>query len=155
MKKTRLIISLLLGLIISSCSSGESQNNSQKEPLPPSPFPIELSTQFSVFKVDVSKQEAANKLIMTVNRNAELHSNVILQYRMYPFIEGNKVEQLAKNILDEDIDLYVKKEIIEDIPLTEYGKYRIEIEAHYDGWGQNKTYTIQFDDNGVSILHES
>lgn len=97
--------------------------------MPPDPFPIELSTHLSIYSVDVRNKEASLKLIMTVNRNTELHRNVELQYKIYSLQDGKQTEKLNKTILDKEIDLYVKEEIIEDIYLTDIGKCKIEIDA--------------------------
>ena len=129
--------------VLSSCSNQELKNNTLSEPMPPDPFPIELSTVLSVYSVDVENKEALIKLIMTVNRNTELHRNVKLQYKIYSLHDGKQTEKLTKTILDEEIDLYVKKEMIEDIYLTDLGKYKFEIDARSWSWGQNKSFTLR------------
>lgn len=119
--------------------------------MPPDPFPIELSTHLSIYSVDVRNKEASLKLIMTVNRNTELHRNVELQYKIYSLQDGKQTEKLNKTILDKEIDLYVKEEIIEDIYLTDIGKYKIDIDARYESWGQNKFFTLSFDKHGINV----
>lgn len=151
MKRHLFIILFLSVFVFSSCSNKEPNNSTPSEPMPPDPFPIELSTQLSIYSVDVRTKEASIKLIMTVNRNTELHRNVELQYKIYSLHDGKQTEKLNKTILDEEIDLYVKEEIIEDIYLTDHGKYKIEIDARYESWGQNKFFTLSFDKQGINV----
>jgi hypothetical protein len=148
MKRVSIFLIIILIGLFAACSK---QQASGSEPTPPNPFPVELSAQLRVFSVDVDSQTVTNKLVITVNRNTEYYKNVTLQYKVLYYKDGKYEELTEKMILNENIKKYEKTEKIEDIILTNYGQYRVEIEANYGSFGQQKSFTLDFDKNGISV----
>ncbi|MFC6333134.1 hypothetical protein ACFP56_10905 [Paenibacillus septentrionalis] len=148
MKKTQYLILLCMLILVVACSN----SSIKAEPKAPDPFPVELSSRLSVFDVNVKEQSTTLKLLMTVSRNYEYHDNLKLNYTVFKTIDNTQEELINKKLLDNAVDLYVKKSITDEIKLIEFSKYLIRIESSYNSYGQSVSYLVDFDKNGVSIL---
>lgn len=133
-------------ILVAACSN----SSINPEPRAPDPFPIELSSRLSVYEVNVEEPSAALKLLTTVNRNYENYDKVKINYT----VTNNHTQQelINKKLLDNKIDLYVKKSITDEINFREFSRYLIKIEASYSSYGQSESYFVDFDENGVSIV---
>lgn len=153
MRSYILLMLLILGLLSSGCST-TTADNTTREPLPPDPFPVQLTTYLSTFTVDMKQENAQLILQSIIQRNTTMRENIVLSYVQSQLVDEQQQEQQVKVLFDEEMELYVKKNVKESITFTEFGQYRIVISAEFGGWGQSDTYWIVFDEHGVRVTLE-
>lgn len=115
------IIITIFSLFVCSCTNPTMKTSTQ-EPIPPDPFPILLTTHLSTFEVHMTRNLATLKLQSIIQINTPMKENTVLTYQIFN-ITGTKQEQLqTKVLLNTSLELYVKKQLVEDISLSQYGE---------------------------------
>ncbi|MCU6707413.1 hypothetical protein M6D81_01715 [Paenibacillus sp. J5C_2022] len=149
----KLVSSLLfmaaIGFLLSSCSRVGSGN--KNEPSPPYPFPVDLYSVLKVSEVSPGAESATLLLMNNVQRNTEMYGAVTLDYEIHLYGNEHSEQLQEKRLLDQDIALYVKKIVNEEILLDRYGEYTIKTEAYYGSSGQQHQFVVSFGPDGISV----
>jgi hypothetical protein len=147
-RKLTLIAILLTTLVLTSCV-GSSPNDILVPPSPQVPFPVELGAEFKPFIVE--GREAHSELILVVRTNEDLPSPVQLQYHIFRILESGRDPILQKSFINEKMVTGTKWEWDEPITISSYGSYYILVQAEYSGWGQERSFKIEFYGDGASV----
>jgi hypothetical protein len=149
MARNLTLIAIFFTIFMLSSCAGSSQDNILVPPSPPVPFPVELGAEFKPFTVD--GRDAHSEIILVVRTNEDLPSPVQLHYQISRILESGRETILQKNVMNEKMDTGTKREWDEPVTLTQYGKYHTLIQAEYGGWGQERSFVIEFYGDRVTI----